>query len=1712
MHCSSDQIKVKLLRDNDLCLQSPDSDGLTLNVAICDTSKGPPSNVIAAVRLLFGATSVESIPKYVTVQGSRTKIIQGAKRWYACRLTTQDMLLGIRSGVISIHVSRCADGTTKPIIDAFDTYAIERSVVERWIPTSLQEIVATTEHATVRTCKGLREPARFHRLSRAMESLNRVLGPRKPSEKQTVLLKDLVRETVLDYDRPLAEAVRSLVYSFENSIDDQDAFLDGATISGCAEFLSRCGQALDTSLANGSEDEYNQCWHRVRPSFRACVRVAAGIARVRPSNYLKAIGEQSAIAVRASLLMNQSVVQSPLNGDAVSDFVELALLESAVARGYGADYDTRGRFASFSILHQLLTSQNQIIVQRSCEAISIFCWKYSLSERLGSGEVDLFAAKPMVVHYGCDGCSRFPIPDVRYCLNDEDRPLDLCNDCFKVAQGYAADKGFDDGENVQIQGKTLGEGAPLTCADVEDMEALPIRKPATNYSGDTSSAVGQDGTSHQQTSETELNEAEVFQRQQLFDEFMDGLFAMILNLLSSELEKQELFVCTLISLISELSRYSDPNDQKTDRVARVARKLVEVLTRLLQKYRCILEDELSSRKLRICLVRFLRALSSLVVPDDRAREYLINPKDGGIQFADKAPDSSGMKGPICCHGEAARRTYLDGKCKGRSFYCCATKSKAHRCNFFVWSDEVATGCRSLFNERNATLVWSLLSHPQPRDSVPLSVSLCNLVEESITRVGRSSIQQMEPEGSQLFSQEGSLRRALRDFSDGVWCSKERRYGTLLALSSSRRQMLQSSAHVDSDVLDASLELMALVAGTEGEGNSKWFAPICHLLFSEVDDVNSHRPKAKRALWQLCGKAHARFLAVRDRYSFKLHFAALVEQTRDLLNYCLVVNQKAEQRSRHRRSEATRPRGYEDLRLGDVVGAVDLINEDVGLKHNVVIVEKSLNELLSIATKRRENWRKFCFSASEEHSNSETEAALPIDELLAVSCILSNELQIDAMKLLSLAVPPRAFKPQGYDPFPNKESHENKLGDLEELQASNASPDDLFAFVDRFVCGGESQEIRRFSVKIVIGLCEKSDVAGQLLGRLSRMPLASVGDRGKMAFDFLVLMNELACCVQPTSVDAAALGSTVSRTFQRQAIAVSFERTNGQSFHFETRSNSSTQKNRFELTRCAHVVLRHPALSPTSTRPATIRVMQRLPEQVSPLVRMHLDIGRNSSSSNEFNSFVALPHRCVVSEIHVDIDPRGRFVKKVNFYSTPRPVDTPARLKSDEYNNRWQLCGVLELPKGSEKATCTLSRKVVASNIRIEYSEFYDRPGSSGSQTEGFVVHCPRCTRVVTNAHGVCGSCGEVAFQCRRCRHINYDRLDAFLCVECGFCASGSFSYDITAGVASNAVAITNDQDYRQAERMFATASWLFEETRKALREKLMKVTSGTGKKDFGPGSSSLKRAFEGKLPFQPDKKEDTKDSAQSVLDRFSKRGSIVKFVARKRRDQVTSRRSSSVRQNRSEDNEDDEELASDLLGGLLENAGLSRSGLDPSDPVSRFLASVQSRSRERRSGNRDSSQQSSSSDKQKQDPQTTNSAGSKDKTLEECERLYRLMHEAQRECFALERRIDAWRRLESGSLSPTSPNEESSEAAEFEPCHCSICAGVVMHQLLILWQSLFRLDPARVVVSKDMLAMLLSHSSNDSKGLQDTKLATVRDIALNSENVVPWCLRLCACA
>src|SRR6218665_108811 len=65
--------------------------------------------------------------------------------------------------------------------------------------------------------------------------------------------------------------------------------------------------------------------------------------------------------------------------------------------------------------------------------------------------------------------------------------------------------------------------------------------------------------------------------------------------------------------------------------------------------------------------------------------------------------------------------------------------------------------------------------------------------------------------------------------------------------------------------------------------------------------------------------------------------------------------------------------------------------------------------------------------------------------------------------------------------------------------------------------------------------------------------------------------------------------------------------------------------------------------------------------------------------------------------------------------------------------------------------------------------------------------------------GICNNCGENVFQCHKCRAINYDEKDPFLCHSCGYCRYAKFEYNFTACHAPSAVQrILSDDDRQKA--------------------------------------------------------------------------------------------------------------------------------------------------------------------------------------------------------------------------------------------------------------------------------------------------------------------------
>ena len=82
------------------------------------------------------------------------------------------------------------------------------------------------------------------------------------------------------------------------------------------------------------------------------------------------------------------------------------------------------------------------------------------------------------------------------------------------------------------------------------------------------------------------------------------------------------------------------------------------------------------------------------------------------------------------------------------------------------------------------------------------------------------------------------------------------------------------------------------------------------------------------------------------------------------------------------------------------------------------------------------------------------------------------------------------------------------------------------------------------------------------------------------------------------------------------------------------------------------------------------------------------------------------------------------------------------------------------------------------------------------------MQCPRCNTPVPARPGVCATCGENVHQCHKCRAINYDEHDPFLCNSCGFSKYARFDIVVEGHSCSNVDPIENEDD-RQKVNIFS---------------------------------------------------------------------------------------------------------------------------------------------------------------------------------------------------------------------------------------------------------------------------------------------------------------------
>ena len=308
----------------------------------------------------------------------------------------------------------------------------------------------------------------------------------------------------------------------------------------------------------------------------------------------------------------------------------------------------------------------------------------------------------------------------------------------------------------------------------------------------------------------------------------------------------------------------------------------------------------------------------------------------------------------------------------------------------------------------------------------------------------------------------------------------------------------------------------------------------------------------------------------------------------------------------------------------------------------------------------------------------------------------------------------------------------------------------------------------------------------------------------------------------------------------------------------------------------------------------------------------------------------------------------------------------------------------------------------------------------------------------------------------------------------------------------NAVAIVEDEQFQTSTAMLRVAIKRQADTTKKLAALLQKHQKlGDNLNELSLYGPHLNRALTGSLPksFVDDKPE-ALSSVKPVRSSLSNSRSRLLSLARSLRqdgDGLGGSRSEFLRQAL---------LGSSGLGGgddFMDDAFLNALGGasgSSGDPLSRLVANIQSRSNPSGGGDGRSSGEGVGAKK------AENKA--KLPPAEECRRLYMQKREAERESWELNRRIDAWNRLNCDNLA----TKLCSRGGTYMVTDCSACCSEVAHQILSLLHAVLQADISETAhtVSRDLVKHLLHESGQLDPALKDLKRQAIITIASKSES------------
>jgi len=914
------------------------------------------------------------------------------------------------------------------------------------------------------------------------------------------------------------------------------------------------------------------------------------------------------------------------------------------------------------------------------------------------------------------------------------------------------------------------------------MEAVPVEKmdvAQLDSSGDDNDDLHSSLRPKPGENRSEKTESSTELDSQPYEYFVSVFFSGLVSRISAQLKSGERSprLAPMLHVCLDLIRDTASMETKVDRARQLTREMGIGISHLLQKRKN--NDGNSCPDSLWSVISCVRAAQLLMLP----READFTSLSGDLLSVNE-PTSNSNPEVLCDTHQipAVRRRSANGRNKDRRFYVCG-KDRGQRCAFFKWADELDSRLRTKTKAPSQLrhVVLENLWVDTVNDMVPLNVTLCRFLEAELfskedTLEITSNHLGHPPEkvkGERLGSlyDDATLRL---DVDDGVLCSRDKlsdtRRGDSQTEDPSHRRFLYLDLFGTGDpmrcLLETSLSLLAMVADYRTPGISRWFSLLCEI--ENSSGFGERKEMAQKVLKSLCGKKRALFQSIRDHFSFAFQFQALFRNAGPLLETALLVREKARVCSPN--WAVTSRMTWSSLSYGGLIGCDSLISENDYPESRLRAMEKILDSILALVRNDTESWRRFCGHSTlpsvRDHTRANPDLVFaqkmaeipPIVVLFWVACSLSGESQVKAFKLIDVAI----TKTTGKLGISSLEGEVDTAIMLTINGSSTSTPEsllsstpkrlsveDMASFGIHFVLQGVSSDHRRvcqlFAEKMAATMSRSSRT--ELFTRLLSSVFLRVGEYGKSSNEFFSVLQSLVPDLDP-SLSFGEYGDLLLESFVNQIEAVMYDRSNAKSVVIDSGpSHPPAVKKKLDLTECLNCLRIKPTTgvrdkSSDSSSSTSSRYSKRLAgsraarqakkwrqEQVSTFTRQRIDSIRAGSSSNEFNTFHALKHRVVISDMFLSVsDPRGRFVKGVSFYYSPYPAKDAAELKSDEYAPKWQKCASLVLPRNASRASAALAYPVVAANIRIEYTDFYERPGGSKASDGTLLVHCPRCTR------------------------------------------------------------------------------------------------------------------------------------------------------------------------------------------------------------------------------------------------------------------------------------------------------------------------------------------------------------------------------------------------